>query len=208
MTDGTAEYNATTTASRSSTTWPRRRVPAHGVRARPRARPARRDRRRADAGLAALGDDAGALRRDRGELARRLGRVPHFAISETPATSAGRSRRWPPTRTWRAGTGRRSPAASSRRSTASPTSTAAGRTPGATWSRSRTRAGRPTRATAEPPSAEPPSGDPPSGRPVSHPHLPGATAEPVGEAAGQADRVRRRQLHPTRRPGKPVRNRR
>ena len=39
----------------------------------------------ADARLAALGDDAGGLRRDRGELARRDGEIPpHFAISETP----------------------------------------------------------------------------------------------------------------------------
>ena len=36
-------------------------------------------------GLAALGDDARELRRDRGELARRRRQEPHFGISESPA---------------------------------------------------------------------------------------------------------------------------
>lgn len=59
-----------------------------------------------------------------------IAHAPHFAISESPRTWAGR---WPPspaTRRWRAGTDSRSPAGSSPRCTASPTWTAAGPTPG------------------------------------------------------------------------------
>ncbi len=73
-----------------------------------------------------------------------LERIPHFGISETRASWAARWRPWRPTPTWRAGTASPSPAAGSPRSTASPTSTAAARTPGAIWSRSRTRASRRT----------------------------------------------------------------
>jgi NAD(P)-dependent dehydrogenase (short-subunit alcohol dehydrogenase family) len=62
-------------------------------------------------------------------------RQAHFAISETPSTPVGPSRRWRRTPTARAGTARRCRRAGSPRSTASPTSTAAARTPGATWSR-------------------------------------------------------------------------
>ena len=71
---------------------------------------------------------------------------PHFrAISESPRFVAARSRRSPPTLTSRAATAARSPPAGSPASTASPMSTARSPMPGATWSRSRTRACRPTR---------------------------------------------------------------
>ena len=97
----------------------------------------------AHAGLDALGDDAREPRRDRGQLERRA----------SPATSASRRHppspggRWPPsppTPTSPGGTRPRSPRGSSRGSTGSPTSTAARRTAGATWSRFRTRASRRT----------------------------------------------------------------
>jgi NAD(P)-dependent dehydrogenase (short-subunit alcohol dehydrogenase family) len=63
-------------------------------------------------------------------------RTPHFCISETPpGTSAGPSPHSPTIATRRVGTGSRCRAASSRRSTASPTSTEPGPIAGATWSR-------------------------------------------------------------------------
>ena len=128
------------------------RGPPARVRAGQGARAARLHRRGADAGLAALGDDARELRGHRGELARR--ERPRTRTSprspRARASSAARSPRSPPTRTSSAATAARSPPAASRASTASPTSTAPSPTAGATWSRSRTPACRPTRpATAE-----------------------------------------------------------
>ncbi len=79
-----------------------------------------------------------------------LATEPHFAISETPVSPAARSRPWLPIPTGPAGTVSRSPAGSSPRCTGSTTSTAPDLTPGATSSRCRTRADRPTsQATAE-----------------------------------------------------------
>ena len=110
-----------------------------GVGAGPGARAARRHRRRADA-------RAGCARRrcSRPSASPRttwrdaIARVPHFCISETPALRRPRGRaRSPPIPTSRAGAGSRCRAARSRRSTASPTSTAPGPTRGATSSRSR-----------------------------------------------------------------------
>ena len=71
VTDGTAEYNAD--HYRVSTLLRPRQDRGHPDRvgAGAGARAARRHRRRAHAGLDALGGDARALRRDRGELARR-----------------------------------------------------------------------------------------------------------------------------------------
>ena len=70
---------------RLSTTSPNPRCCVSRWGAGPGARAARRDRRRAHAGLAALGDDARGLRGARGELARRDGSgSPHFCISESP----------------------------------------------------------------------------------------------------------------------------
>ena len=65
------------------------------------ARAARMHRGGAHAGLDALGDDARALRRDRGELARRdrHERRTSPRSPRAPASSAGRWPRWPPTRT-------------------------------------------------------------------------------------------------------------
>ena len=126
--------------------------PAAGVRAGARAGAARLHRGGADAGLAALGDDARALRRDRGQLARRRRRSTRTSPpSRSPrGSSAAPSPRSPPTRTSSAAPAARSPPAASRASTASPTSTARSPTAGATWSRSRTPGCRPTRsATAE-----------------------------------------------------------
>ncbi|GGT47092.1 short-chain dehydrogenase [Streptomyces atratus] len=68
---------------------------------------------------------------------------PHFAFSESPASSGGR---WPRSRRTpgcRAGTASRCPADGWRRSTASPASTAVGPMPGDMSPRSRPRAGRP-----------------------------------------------------------------
>jgi len=84
MTDGTREFNdahyrvsAFYDLAKTSVT----RLPSP----RPRARAPRVHRRRADARLAALGDDARKLRRHGGELARGDRRSPHFAaISESP----------------------------------------------------------------------------------------------------------------------------
>ena len=107
---------------------------AAGLEPGPRAGRLRRHRRRADPGLDALGDDARALRRHRGDLARgaRSARCSRrtrtrgtSASPRRPASPAGRWPRWPPTRTWPAGTRRRCRRASSPGSTASPTSTAA-----------------------------------------------------------------------------------
>jgi NAD(P)-dependent dehydrogenase (short-subunit alcohol dehydrogenase family) len=74
----------------------------------------------------------------------------HFGISETPTFTAGRWSRSPPTPTSPAGTRPPCPRGSWPGSTGSSTSTAAPRTPGATWSRSRTPASHPT----PPPTAE------------------------------------------------------
>ena len=116
------------------------------VRAGRGARPARLHRGRAHAGLAALGDDARDLRRDRGQLARRRRGQPALrrdlgepALRGPRGGGAGRR----PGRCTSA-TAARSRPAGSRASTASPTSTARSPTAGATWSRSRTRACRPT----------------------------------------------------------------
>ena len=114
-----------------------------GVGPGPGARAARRHRRRADARVAALGGDARGLRRHRGDVAR--GGRPGFRTSAARSrrpSSAAPPRPWPPIPTWRAGAGSRCRAAPSRRSTASPTSTAPGPTRGATSSRS-TEAGLP-----------------------------------------------------------------
>ena len=123
-----------------------------GVRAGQRAGAARLHRRRVDARLDAVGDDARALRGDRGELAR--GGAGATRISpRSPsrrASSGARWPPWPPTPTCTAATAGRSPPAAWRASMASPTSTAPSRTAGATWWRSRTPGTRPTRpATAE-----------------------------------------------------------
>ena len=156
MTDGTREYNAAQLPrSRPSTTWPSRRC--CGSRS-PRAQEL------APHGCTAVALTPGWMRSEM--MLENYGVTednwreatvgnPHFAaISETPALRrAARSPRWPPTRdVARAATAARSPPAASRASTASPTSTARSPTAGATWSRSRTRACRPTRpATAEAP---------------------------------------------------------
>ena len=90
-------------------------------------------------GLAAVGGDARRVRGDGGELARRARRRSRTSRSPSrPRSSAGRWRRSPPIPRSRAGTGSRCPAASWRGSTGSPTSTAAGPTPGGTWWRCRT----------------------------------------------------------------------
>jgi NAD(P)-dependent dehydrogenase (short-subunit alcohol dehydrogenase family) len=71
-------------------------------------------------------------------------KVPHFVISETPASSGARLRRLRPTRIARVGTGNRFPAASWRRSMALPMSTAPAPTPGGTCVKSRIRESPPT----------------------------------------------------------------
>ena len=144
MTDGTREYNDDALPElgvlrpRQDRGAPARLRAGHGARA------ARLHRAGAHAGLAALGDDARALRRHRGELARRAGRSTRTSprSPRARASSAARSPRSPPTPTSRAATAARSRPASWRASTASPTSTARSPTAGATWSRSRT-PGRP-----------------------------------------------------------------
>ena len=148
MTDGTAEYNATHYRVNLFYDLAKTAIirMAWGL---AQELGDERDRGRADARLAALGDDARAPRRDRGQLAR-VARSRTSASPSRRASSAAPSPPWPPTRTSTAGPASRSPAASSRRSTASPTSTAPARTAGATWSRSRRRACPPTTpATAE-----------------------------------------------------------
>ena len=121
------------------------RGPPDGVRARPRAGAARRDRRAADAGMAPVRGDARRLRGHRGELARRDAASSRTSPSpRARRSSAARSRPSLPIPTCRAGTASRCRAVSSPGSTGSPTSTAASPTPGATWSRSRTPASRPT----------------------------------------------------------------
>ena len=112
----------------------------------PRAGRARLHRGGAHAGLAALGDDARDLRGQRGELARRRARshARTSRISETPrfvGRAVAALAADPDVARWN---GESLSPASSPRSTASPTSTAPGPTPGATWSRSRTPACRPT----------------------------------------------------------------
>ena len=107
-----------------------------GVGAGPRARAARRHRRRADARMAALGGDARGLRRHRGDVARGGHRgFRTSAARSRPPSSVAPPRPWPPIPRWRAGTGSRCRAVPSRRSTASPTSTAPGPMRGATSSR-------------------------------------------------------------------------
>jgi hypothetical protein len=107
---------------------------------------ARLRRRRPHAQLAPLRADARRLRHHRGQLARRLrDAAPLRHHRRRRATSAGPSLTWPPIPTWPAGTASRYRAAGSPGSTASPTSTARGPTPGATWSRCNTPASRPTR---------------------------------------------------------------
>ncbi len=140
MTDGTADYNAVNYRATFFYDLVKSLGAAHGLRPVQGAGTAGRHRRRPDPGLAAVGDDAGTLRRHRGDLARRPhGAAPLRDLRVAQPTSAGPSRRSCATPTGRSGTGSRSPAAGSPRSTASPTSTAAAPTPGATWSRSRTR---------------------------------------------------------------------
>ena len=75
-------------------------------------------------------------------------RTPHFCISESPRSSAGRWPRWPAIPRCRAGTGSHCRAAGSRRSTASPTRTEPGPTAGATWSRWSSARARPPATTA------------------------------------------------------------
>ena len=152
MTDGTREYNAAHYRLSAFYDLAKTAVDPARVRAGQGARAARLHGRGADAGLDALGDDARELRRHRGELARRGGRQPALRRDlRDPALRRPRGRR-PRRRPGRraAATAARSRPAASRASTASPTSTAPGPTAGATWSRSRTRASRPTRpATAD-----------------------------------------------------------
>ena len=125
---------------------------ADGVGARPRARgPHGATAVVAQPGVAAVGGDARGVRGDGGELARRhegLAALRHLRDARLRRPRGGRARRR--SRRRRAGTARRSRAGSSPRSTGSPISTAAGPTRGATWSRCRTPASRPTPpATAE-----------------------------------------------------------
>ena len=92
------------------------------------------------------------FKRHRGELARGDARSRSTSSSRSHrGSSAARSPRSPPTRTATATTAPRCRAAGWRRSTASTTSTARGRTAGATWPRWSTRAASPTPpATASP----------------------------------------------------------
>ena len=136
VTDGTREYNATHYRLSVFYDLAKEAVNRMALVAGARARPARRDRAGAHAGLDAVGDDARALRRARGELARRLrGAAALRASPRRPRTSAAPWPRWPPIPAAPAGTARRCRAARWPRSTASPTSTAAVRMPGATSSR-------------------------------------------------------------------------
>ena len=123
-----------TTGSPSSTTWPRSSVNRLAFSQGHELGDARRHRRRPHAGLAALRDDARGLRGHRGDLARRPGARRPARLRPVRVTPLRRPRR--------RGAGRRrrpsalepavaSPPRSSRRSTASPTSTAPSPTPGA-----------------------------------------------------------------------------
>ena len=145
VTDGTADYNADHYRDlRCSTTSPRRRRSAWRGRWRRSSRPH---------GGTAVALTPGWMRSEEmlehpRRRARRTGATRPSArrTSASPrrrASSAARSRRSPPTPTRRAGTASRCRAASSRRSTASPTSTARGPTAGATWSRSSSARARP-----------------------------------------------------------------
>ena len=124
------------------------------VRAGPGARCARLHRRGAHARLAALGDDARDLRRDRGQLARRRRGQPALRrdLGEPALRGPSRGGARRRSRSCTSATAARSRRAGSHASTASPTSTAPSRTAGATWSRCRTRGCRPTpAATADEP---------------------------------------------------------
>ena len=123
-----------------------------GVRARPRAGAPRRHRRVAHPGLAAVGGHARGLPGDRGELAGRHARSSPTSPSPRRPAYVGRAvaalAADPDVARWNGQS--LSSGGLAHRSTASPTSTAAGPTPGATSSRCRTRASRPTPpATAE-----------------------------------------------------------
>ena len=105
ITDGTARVQRRrTTASTRSTTSPRPRSSgsrwAQGEELAPHGGTAVA----LTPGLDALGDDARALRRDRGELARGVARRRTSASPRRRASSAAPSPRWPPTPTSRAGT--------------------------------------------------------------------------------------------------------
>ena len=86
VTDGTDEYNATNYRVSFFYDLAKAAVNRMAFALAHELRAARRDRRVAHAGLAALGGDARRVRRHRGELAGRHRSVsPHFAISESPA---------------------------------------------------------------------------------------------------------------------------
>ena len=94
MTDGTREYNAENYRLSTFYDLAKTSVIRLAFAQGEGARAARLHRRRADAGLAALGDDARALRRDRGELARRRGRQPALRRDlREPALRRPRGRR-------------------------------------------------------------------------------------------------------------------
>ena len=83
--DGTDEYNATNYRVSFFYDLAKAGEPPHGLRARPRAGAARRDRRVAHAGLAALGGDARGFGVTESNWRDATERIPHFAISESPA---------------------------------------------------------------------------------------------------------------------------
>ena len=158
VTDGTAAYNADHYRVSMFYDLAKTSVDPPRLGAGAGARAARRHRGRPHAGLDALRGDARALRRRRGQLARRhRAHAALLHLRDAPLRRPRRRRARRPTPTWRAGTGSRCPAAGSRRSTASPTSTAPSPTAGATWSRSSSARARPpaTTATAEPPGLRP-----------------------------------------------------
>ena len=121
--------------------------PAAGVRPGQAARAARLRRGGADAGLDALGDDARGVRRERGELERAGQGTAALRrhLREPPVRGPRRGRAGRRPRSSPSATAARSPPASWRGSTASPTWTAPSPTAGDTWSRSRTRGCRRTR---------------------------------------------------------------
>ena len=100
MTDGTLEYNAANYRLSTFYDLAKTAVAPARVRAGQGARAARLHRRRADAGLDALGDDARHLRGHRGRTgARRRSGARTSSRSPRPrASSAARSPRSPPTR--------------------------------------------------------------------------------------------------------------
>ena len=143
VTDGTDDYNADQLPGLLLLRHRQGGGEPHGVRAGARAKAPWRDGGVADAGLAAFGSDAGGL----SASPRRTGATPpRFSLTSpfqrAPLSSAAPSRRSRGIPRCRAGTENHCRAASWRRSTASPTSTAASPTPGDTSSRCRTPASR------------------------------------------------------------------